>query len=440
MRVISERVRSQCQIIAEHARVVTGSQRAILLLYDEAIRRLVTVATTGADLPLQQVALELIRRNYPGFDPLNLSYRPTINPTVAAAFAGQRTQVNTMSEAFENIYPPPVMAVAHGLVGITHAVSCPVIAEQRALGLIRFLVGTAPSDAEQALMEAAANQIGLTLANAELAEQTRRQLAATRAMAEVARLGVSAGVQPALSALAARARELTDAEAATVYLLDASGDTFAPAAESLAGSARAPELQRLTAPPRMINRGLVGWVIASGEAAFVPDVRRDPRTRSQRSSQTAEAVIAVPLRLSGHTKGCLRLSVMGQRRFTESDLWLAQTLADEAALAVQGAEEQEHARAAARTAGALATAAAAGDEMAEPIAELLRVTADVDGAAQDPEQLRQRLQEAHAAAEHICTTLRALNHSPDCKMSSPSTLAGDGAGRDRLPLPATDLE
>src|SRR5436190_23796263 len=118
MRGISERVRAQCQIIAEHARAVTGAPRAILLLYDETTRRLVTVATPGSELPLQQVAVDLIRRNYPGLDPLDLSYRPTINPIVSAAFIGQRTQVSTMEEAFENILPAPVSAIARGLLRV----------------------------------------------------------------------------------------------------------------------------------------------------------------------------------------------------------------------------------------------------------------------------------------------------------------------------------
>src|SRR5581483_5059244 len=144
---ISDHLRRQCHLIAEHARAVTGAPRAILLLYDETIRRLVTVATPGSELPLQQVALNLVRRNYPGLDPLDLSYRPTINPVVSAAFIGQKTQVNTMEEAFDNIMPVPVSVIARGLVGITHVVSTPVSAEGRALGLIRFLVSGPPTDA-----------------------------------------------------------------------------------------------------------------------------------------------------------------------------------------------------------------------------------------------------------------------------------------------------
>lgn len=406
MPTISDRVRSQCRLIAEHARLVTGAPAAILLLYDEGIRRLVTVASTGAEDPLRDVAIELIRRNFPGLDPLDLTYRPSVNAAVAAAFVGQRTQVNSMDEAYENIFPPPVMAVAHGLVGITTVVSCPVRTEGRALGLIRFLVTDRPTDAQQALMEAAANQIGLVLANAELAEQTRRQLAATQAMGEVARLAANAGMEATLQALADRSRELTDAEDAVVYLVDADRENFGPAAESLAESWAADTTRIATTPIRQVGQGLVGWVIASGEAAFVPDVRRDPRTRSTRTSERPEAVIAVPMRARGETLGCLRLSITGRRRFAEADLWLAQTLADEAALAVQSAQEQQQAREAARI-EALTGASSVLEELETSVADLLRAAAP-NGVELESIAARQKVKTAHATARRVEKAVRKL--------------------------------
>lgn len=347
-RGISDRVRAQCHLIAEQARAVTGAPRAILLLYDETAQQLVTVATPGSDVALQQVALQLIRRNYPGLDPLGLEYRPTVNPCVAAAFVGQRTQVNRMAEAFENILPPPVAAIAHGLVGITHVVSCPVVAEGRGLGLIRFLVGQHPSDGQQALMEAAASQIGLTLLNAELAEQARRHLEATRAIGEVARLANGASIKESLRAMAALVRTLTDADAAFICLTDAGGQTFSVVAEDLSDAARSAAIGRTVAATRQIGEGLVGWVIASGEAAFVPDRRLDPRSQPGRLAPLAEAVIAAPMRAGGETFGCVRVSTTGARRFAESDLWLAQALADEAGAFVRSAREVVRSRARAR--------------------------------------------------------------------------------------------
>ncbi|HZT09330.1 MAG TPA: GAF domain-containing protein [Chloroflexota bacterium] len=409
---ISDHLRRQCHLIAEHARAVTGAPRAILLLYDETIRRLVTVATPGSEIALQQIAVDLVRRNYPGLDPLALSYRPTINDAVAAAFVGQRTQVNTMEEAFANIMPAPVSAIARGLVGITHVVSTPVVAEGRALGLIRFLVAGPPSAAQQALMEAAASQIGLTLANAELAEQARRQLAATRAMGEVARLSASAGLTVTLDALVGRARDITDADAATVYLVDDDGATFSPAAESLSDQGRAADIGRMATPRREIGTGLVGWVIAAGEAAFVPDVRRDPRTQT-RHTAIREGAIAVPMRVGSTVVGCFRISVLGKRRFAEGDLWVAQTLADEAAVALQNAREMERIEARARAEGERVAAARTAREIDAALAELLRCLGTRDLRTEG--ELRAIVDDARALAQRLETAVQRLSSSDSAR-------------------------
>jgi GAF domain-containing protein len=314
-----------------------------------------------------------------------------------------------------------------------------VIAEGRALGLVRFLVPASPSDAQLALMDAAADQIGLTLANAELAEQTRRQLAATQAMGEVARLAASTGVQTTLEALVARIRELTEADGAIVYLADARGETYSAAAQSLADPSFTADLGRLESPTRRIGHGLIGWVIAAGEAAFVPDVRRDPRLASGRTAtRPPEASIIVPMRVQGRTLGCLRLSRISKRRFTESDLWLAQMLADQAALAVQSAQEQERTRVGAPAEAALATVAGAMHEIAIPVEELLRVAKAEDSV--DPGELRTQLAAARSAAERIQTAMhvlqvtvdRAVDGTRDKSAALVQAGAGGEPGHDRV--------
>jgi GAF domain-containing protein len=376
---ISDRVRAQCQLTAEHARLVTGAARANLVLYDEHSGELVTVATTASDIPLQGVALDLIKRNYPDLDIFQLSYPPSVNKTVAGAFIGQRTQVTDLVGAFENIYPPAVGAITRGLVGVSRVVSCPVVAEGRALGLIRFLTSADPTDQQQALMEAAANQIGLILANARLAEQTARQLAAARAMAEVGQIGIEEGLDPILQALVDRSRELTGADVARVYLVDPTSNTFRPNAESLSTAGIEKDLGRMSSPARAVGSGLVGWVIASGEAAFVPDVRLDPRTRSHRLSQLREAVIAAPMRLPDRVIGCLMLSVPSERRFAESDLWVAQTLANAAAVTIQARRLHQRAQAAAYEDGFRMGSSATENEIHRSLDQLLDVVEE-DGA------------------------------------------------------------
>jgi GAF domain-containing protein len=348
----------------------------------------------------------LIKRNYPNLDMFQLSYPPNVNKAVASAFVGQRTQVNEMAEAFENIYPAAVAAIARGLVGITCVVSCPIVAEGRALGLIRFLIAGAPNDQQQALMEAAANQVGLLLANAQLAEQTARQLAATRVMAEVGQLGVTGGMNLTLQAIVDRAKELTAADVARVYLVDPDTNTFGPNAESLSETGLQKNLGRMSSPVREVGSGLVGWVILSGEAAFVPDARLDPRTRSHRLAQLREAVIAVPMRAPDRVIGCLVVSKTRRRRFTEADLWVAQTLADGAATAVQGAKLHERARAADYEDGFRLGSTATENEIRRSLNELLDFAEDEgdDGEA-GADRLKEALKAVRRASDRVRTDL-----------------------------------
>jgi GAF domain-containing protein len=199
-------------------------------------------------------------------------------------------------------------------------------------------------------MEAAASQIALTIANARQAELAQRQLAAIRAVGEVSRGSIRTGSAEMLVALADLARDLTGADDAVIYLVE--NDLHTASAESVSDEARARGQVRMPTPARKVGEGLVGWVIASGEAAFIPDARLDPRTHSHRQISGREAVIAVPMRSGGRTRGCIRLGVVGRRRFTEDDLWLAQAFADEAMHALDLAHAQDRALAAAYAAGA----------------------------------------------------------------------------------------
>jgi GAF domain-containing protein len=254
-------------------------------------------------------------------------------------------------------------------------------------------------------MEAAASQIGLTLANAELAEQTRRHLAATRAIGEVARIGATAGVQATLNALVRRVRELTEADAALVYLVGADPETFYPAAESLTAEAEAAQIGRITGPQRRVGTGMVGWVIASGEAAFVPDLSRDPRSSSHHLTPSGEAAIVVPMRSEGKVIGCLRVSLTGGRRFTESDLWLIQTMADEASLAIESVSRQQAAQDEAHLAGQRAVASAVLEAIGEPMAVLRKAS-----ATQSPDEDRSAIGRALSATERMETSLRKLTN------------------------------
>ena len=91
------------------------------------------------------------------------------------------------------------------------------------------------------------------------------------------------------------------------------------------------------------EEGITGWVAASGEALLIPDVRQDPRYVWMRGSST-RSELAVPIKLKGEVIGVLDAQSDEVNAFDESDLSLLQSMADQAAIAIENARLYEQAR------------------------------------------------------------------------------------------------
>jgi diguanylate cyclase (GGDEF)-like protein/PAS domain S-box-containing protein len=86
--------------------------------------------------------------------------------------------------------------------------------------------------------------------------------------------------------------------------------------------------------------GVIGRVLRSGEAAFVPDVSSDAEYRAGNPDVTSE--IAVPLRGGGDLLGVLNVESTGDAPLTADDVHLINTVADRLASALLlGREQQE---------------------------------------------------------------------------------------------------
>jgi signal transduction histidine kinase len=91
------------------------------------------------------------------------------------------------------------------------------------------------------------------------------------------------------------------------------------------------------------GEGITGWVAGTGEALLVPDVRKEPRYVWMRGSSTLSE-LAVPIKLKGRVIGVLDAQSNQVRAFDESDLTVLQSLADQAAIAIENAQLYEQAR------------------------------------------------------------------------------------------------
>jgi signal transduction histidine kinase len=99
------------------------------------------------------------------------------------------------------------------------------------------------------------------------------------------------------------------------------------------------------APARLMVgvEGITGWVASTGEPLLVPDVSQEPRYVWMRGSET-RSELTVPLKTKGEVIAVLDVQSDQLNAFDESDLLVLQSLAHQAAIAIDNARLYEQAR------------------------------------------------------------------------------------------------
>ena len=136
-----------------------------------------------------------------------------------------------------------------------------------------------------------------------------------------------------LRSITAAARELFDAAACSLALLDAAQETLTFHVASGAG-AEAVVGQRVP-----VDRGIAGWVVSSGQPVAVADVAADPRFAAEVAEATGyvpRSVLAMPLQTEREVLGVIEL--LDQRADSPAgrrDMELLGLFAGQAALAIE---------------------------------------------------------------------------------------------------------
>jgi signal transduction histidine kinase len=128
------------------------------------------------------------------------------------------------------------------------------------------------------------------------------------------------------------AKELTDAEAASIMLFDpSSGELRFEAATNMEeGSV----MQGIVIP---VEGSIAGWIVTHSEPLVVPDTSRDPRWSQKVDQQTAfvtRSILGVPLVTRDKSIGALEALNKRDGTFTHDDVTTLQTLAAQAAVAI----------------------------------------------------------------------------------------------------------
>jgi GAF domain-containing protein len=85
--------------------------------------------------------------------------------------------------------------------------------------------------------------------------------------------------------------------------------------------------------------GIVGWVAQTGEPLLANDVSKEPKFIFLEELADTQSELAVPIRISHETLGVLDIESAELNAFDEVDLFTAQTLADQIAIAIQSLDE-----------------------------------------------------------------------------------------------------
>lgn len=141
-------------------------------------------------------------------------------------------------------------------------------------------------------------------------------------------------LQPLLQDIIGAAMELTDTAASSVLLVDSkSGDLFFEAATGI----KKYEVERVAVP----KESVAGWIVEHNEALVIDDVSGDERWSQkvdQASGFVTRSILGVPLRVKDKVIGALEvLNKKDTKPFSEEEVALLSTLADQAAVAIENA-------------------------------------------------------------------------------------------------------
>jgi signal transduction histidine kinase len=190
------------------------------------------------------------------------------------------------------------------------------------------------NDKQAALLKAFADQAVIAIENARLVNETKEGLEQQTAISEILRVisGSPADVTPVLHAVAEAATRLCDATAASIYVLEGTTlrRTVFNGPEELQG--------RETLPFRPDT--LTGRTIAEGKAIHIQDLEREqsafPMTwELAQKYGRHHTMLAVPLMREGRPFGTMFLRRTEVRPFTEKEIALSNTFADQAAIAIE---------------------------------------------------------------------------------------------------------
>ena len=262
-------------------------------------------------------------------------------PVARTSFTG-RAVVDRATVHFADIVPIADVEFPDAIenirrLGCRAVLAVPLLRENGAYGGI-FLFRREPgffSPDQVALVETFARQAAIAIDNVRLFNETKEALEQQTAISEILRvIAASPGdVRPMLDAVAERALKLCDAAQSTIFLVDgaaircmaSTGDTPA-----IAEGEHMPLTRGSTSGRAILDRVVVHMAdLSSASEADFPTALEMQRRIGHR------AILSVPLMREARAIGAIALWRMEPRKFSDQQIALVKTFADQAAIAIE---------------------------------------------------------------------------------------------------------